>query len=101
MLINLTHDSLPWCEAVLEYSLALPNIIRLIVSSQAQRRKLGLVVKSEPADAIDGTQEGDDDDPGVQLSDRLCLALGLLTNLVQCAAGAKSLIRDIREYKFV
>ena len=46
---------------------------------------------------IDAVQEGGEDEQGAQLSDRLCLALGLLTNLAQSAPEAKTLVREIRK----
>ena len=73
----------------------MPVIIRLIALSQAQRqiRESNLNVKRED----EGGNEPDldaEDDKSAQLLDRLCLALGLLTNLVQNVPEAKSSIRD-------
>lgn len=115
VLINLTHDSLPWCEAILREPMALPLVVRLIVFAQRQRQQSSLsndasnktaqrlsdaAVKNESSEA-DGDFEMretlDEDDRGAGLLDRLCLALGLLTNLVQGAPEAKDLLRDARK----
>ncbi|KAJ3558253.1 hypothetical protein NM688_g1032 [Phlebia brevispora] len=104
VLINLTHDSLPWCEAVLEEPSAITTVVRLIITAQVQRQRIdtAVKVKRESQDTIlsqDSLQAagemGEDvaeDDTSAQLLDRLCLALGLLTNLVQGTPEAKKLI---------
>ncbi len=87
VLINLTHEDLPWCRAVLDDDLSMPSIMHLIVSAQRERR---LLEKRVDAD------EGDPDyaETAARSLDRLCLALGLLTNLVQATPDARHLIGD-------
>ena len=87
MLINLTHEDLPWCRAVLDDDLAMPATMHLIVTAQRERRLL-----EKHADA----EEGDSDhaESAARSLDRLCLALGLLTNLVQATPDARHLIGD-------
>ncbi|KAI1798133.1 hypothetical protein LXA43DRAFT_875771 [Ganoderma leucocontextum] len=87
VLINLTHEDLPWCRAVLDDDLSMPAIMHIIVTAQRQRR---LLEKRVDAD------EGDSDhaETAARSLDRLCLALGLLTNLVQATPDARHLIGD-------
>ena len=65
--------------------------MRLITTSQAQRQNLS---EAEIAGS-NGTILGEDD-KSAQLLDKLCLALGLLTNLVQSVSSTKRLIHDDR-----
>ncbi|KZV87032.1 hypothetical protein EXIGLDRAFT_752495 [Exidia glandulosa HHB12029] len=70
VLINLTNGSSQWCDALLGVPTCMALLARLIVSSHHGRKSF-----------VSRSQGGDEDaaDP----LDRLCLALGLLTNLVQ------------------
>ncbi|EJF63754.1 hypothetical protein DICSQDRAFT_153594 [Dichomitus squalens LYAD-421 SS1] len=87
VLINLTHEDLPWCRAVLEDDLSTLAIMFLVVMAQRQRR---LLVK-----CVDAEETGSEDAENAARSlDRLCLALGLLTNLVQAASDARHVIAD-------
>ncbi len=78
VLINLTHDSSIWCRTLYQGGEALYMIVRIIVASN--RHRAALLIKKEPdEDPLDQA----DGDMSAQVLDRLCLALGLLTNLVQ------------------
>ncbi len=87
VLINLTDESRIWCQALLDNPLTLVAIVRVITTSQRQR--LSALKRSTSAD-----DEGEGED-AAQLLDRLCLALGLLTNLVQVKSETAKLIRDL------
>lgn len=76
VLVNLSHDNETWSGALLGNDLTVPMIFRLIVSSHHR---------------IATTRSYEDK---IHVSDRLCLALGLLTNLVQVDERAKDLIRE-------
>ena len=76
VLVNLSHDNEAWSSALLDNELTVPMVVRFIVSSHCR---------------IAGTKSYDDK---IHISDRLCLALGLLTNLVQVDERAKDLIRE-------
>lgn len=78
VLINLSHDNETWSSALLDNELTVPTVVRFIVSSHSQ---------------IAGTGPYEDK---IHVSDRLCLALGLLTNLVQADERAKDLVRETR-----
>lgn len=90
VLINLSHDNLSWCQGILSIATALPTIMRMVILSQRQRIEV-----TYRGDAFQPSQDNDEDDGAAQLLDRLCLALGLLTNLVQGALESKALIRDL------
>lgn len=87
VLINLTHEDLPWCRAVLDDDLSIPAVMYLVVMAQRQRRLLEKRVDAEEADSEDAEN-------AARSLDRLCLALGLLTNLVQATPDARHLIGD-------
>ena len=76
VLVNLSHDNETWSGSLLDNELTVPMVVRFIVSSHYR---------------IAGTKSYDDK---IHISDRLCLALGLLTNLVQVDERAKDLIRE-------
>ena len=78
VLVNLSHDNGAWSGALLDNELTVPMVVRFIVSSHHR---------------ITETRSCDDK---IHVSDRLCLALGLLTNLVQADERAKDLIRETR-----
>jgi len=90
VMLSLTQDDAAWCQTLLEDALTLPFIMRTIMKSHAQRcsalsdrRVTGATIQAE-------------DDNDAQILDRLCLALGLLTNLVQGSDTAKDLTRKTR-----
>ncbi|KAI0372028.1 hypothetical protein BV20DRAFT_1034890 [Pilatotrama ljubarskyi] len=87
VLINLTHDDRSWCEAVLDDPLSMPAIMHLIVLAQRQRRLLEKQLEAEEA-------KDEDNDDAARCLDRMCLALGLLTNLVQATPDAKASMND-------
>ena len=91
VLLSLTQDDASWCQAFLEDELTLPFIMRIIMKSHAQRcSALSNRRVAEVAPQVE-------DDNDAQILDRLCLALGLLTNLVQISDMAKDLTRNIRK----
>ena len=73
--MNLSHDNETWSGALLDNELTVPMIVRFIVSSHHQ---------------VASAKSHEDK---IHTSDRLCLALGLLTNLVQVDERAKDLVR--------
>ncbi|KAI0777752.1 hypothetical protein BD413DRAFT_467628 [Trametes elegans] len=85
VLINLTHDDLPWCQTVLDNALSMSAVMHLIVMAQRQRR---LIEEREDAEQA----EEDDAEDSARCLDRLCLALGLLTNLVQVTPDASAIV---------
>jgi hypothetical protein len=90
ILISLSHENRHFCEAILQQELAMPFVVRAIVKSHRQR------ISSFGSKANPGSET----DKEAQPLDRLCLALGLLTNLVQSTDVAKEQCREIRELPF-
>ncbi|TFY75736.1 hypothetical protein EWM64_g8276 [Hericium alpestre] len=89
VLINLSHDNATWCKLLLRQELTMPVVVSLIARSQTSRTRRSHKDEDTPTLDDDGDHEGD-----AQAFDRLCLALGLLTNLVQADEGsAKDLVR--------
>jgi hypothetical protein len=80
VLINVSHENPTWCGLLLHQELMIPVISSLIASSLYGAR--------------DVTETGERD---AQAFDRLCLALGLLTNLVQVDKNCKDLCRETSE----
>ncbi|RPD65599.1 hypothetical protein L226DRAFT_543211 [Lentinus tigrinus ALCF2SS1-7] len=85
VLINLTHEDLPWCRALLEDDFTMPAIVNLIIMAQRQRRMLEKRTNADEADL-------EEVDNAAHCLDRLCLALGLLTNLVQATPEGRHVI---------
>ena len=88
VLLSFTRDDADakWCHDLLDDDLLLPYIIRTIMKSHDQR----LVILSNKE------RGAEEDDNEAQILDRLCLSLGLLTNLVQASHSAKDQTRKSR-----
>ncbi|KAI9511640.1 hypothetical protein F5148DRAFT_1317045 [Russula earlei] len=82
VLINVSHENTTWCELLLHQKLMIPAISSVIATSL-----------HSPHDVIEIDESGE---PGAQAFDRLCLALGLLTNLVQVDEKSKDLCRETK-----
>lgn len=78
VLINISHENPTWCQLLLRQRLMVPVISSLIAISL-----------HAPRDTNEEASERD-----AQAFDRLCLALGLLTNLVQVDEESKNLCRE-------
>lgn len=94
VLISLTHDNPAWCEGVLESDLTFTLILRIIATSQRQRQ----VIPSATNGHEHLSEDHEHDELSAALLDRLCLALGLLTNLVQVVEDVKGLAADTSRY---
>ena len=81
VLINLSHENPTWCQLLLYQEFTIPAISSLIASFLHG--------------ANDTAQETGERD--AQAFDRLCLALGLLTNLVQVDKNSQDLCRETSE----
>jgi hypothetical protein len=80
ILVNLSHEDSEWSRRCLGEPLAFPYIMRTIARAQAEL----LRSSSSPAPSEDRSDDGGHH----TAMDRLCLALGFLTNLVQETEGA-------------
>lgn len=98
VLINLTHDNPAWCRALVDNGKTLGCVLRVIVGSHPGNE---FVVKKEEEEddevvLLKGNGEGNEEESEeARVLDRLCLGLGLLTNLVQGAERTKDLVREI------
>jgi hypothetical protein len=91
VLVTLTFDNQDWSQSLIGHELIIPFLMRTIVSSHhKQSESLAGTddIKSRPPP---------EDSPDLQQFDRFCLALGLLTNLVQGSADAKEQCRETCE----
>lgn len=98
VLINLSHDNPVWCQSLVKDPLLVLALIRVTMLSHRQHLDAvgnrSRVVSGEK----DEEEEEDESDAAAQLLDRLCLSLGLLTNLVQTCEEAKEVLRLTRKY---
>ncbi|KAF5386684.1 hypothetical protein D9615_001914 [Tricholomella constricta] len=120
VLVSLTHADAVWARRIAESECALAFVLRVVVGDSGGRRVGGEVKKEEDGgkdgkskeegrdikleeefgDESPGADDnhGSDDDHRMQSIDVLCLALGLLTNLIQGVPGFKDVLRDARTY---
>jgi hypothetical protein len=95
ILVNLTHANELWGRKVVQCEYAMHFLLRIIHNaSQSMVQRRGDMVKIEE-------EEEDLDDRNVERAetcalDTLCLALGLLTNLVQAVKEVKEAVRETR-----
>ncbi|KAK0214959.1 hypothetical protein IW262DRAFT_1321414 [Armillaria fumosa] len=104
VLVSLSHRDQDWCENLLAHPTALLFIIRTIVRADRVRHeyqgtphdKTNNKVKKEESDMeLNDEETSDDDTSQARVLDRLCLALGLFTNLVQQVEDAKDVLRGL------
>lgn len=88
VLINLTHDDFSWCQALLSELMTISLTVRIVVTSQQQRAAASV----RQGDGID--EDDSENSASGSCLDCLCLALGLLTNLVQAAEDASDTVRE-------
>ncbi|KAM6497239.1 hypothetical protein JOM56_007712 [Amanita muscaria] len=114
ILVSQTHANAGWCQAIVRYPYSPTFMIRLVAwagdtyhSFASNGGRNGKEVQGEDGEAArlpneeinDHTAEmtkRDDSDEEIRWQDRLCLALGLLANLVQAVDEAKELVRETR-----
>ncbi|KII91108.1 hypothetical protein PLICRDRAFT_122892 [Plicaturopsis crispa FD-325 SS-3] len=87
VLVNLSHDDVPWSTSLIRNPYTLPLVMRLVARSDRERSVSA--VKKEEEELLA-------DDRHAHSLDRLCLGLGLLTNIIQVIDEAKDLCREIR-----
>ena len=83
VLVAGSQDSKRWCEGVLSNPYTTPFILRVLAKAHRERKATGN--KDSPA------SDADDEARALDLT---CLALGLLTHLVQLVDDAKDVIRN-------
>jgi hypothetical protein len=98
VLVSLTHGDAAWARAVVECECAsaLAWVIRVVMQFEwgVAKREREVKKEDEEIEVVAGGEDASERE--TQVLDRLCLALGLLTNLVQVVEETKDLLRDIR-----
>jgi len=104
LLVSLTHSDETWGRKVVECEFSMGFLIRIIFKTgqELQEAKNNVIVKSEESLKIEPDLSEDQtslliEHTDSQALDTLCLALGLLTNLVQSVDLAKQRIRTTRK----
>lgn len=104
--MSLTHDEPGWCIALLDQELGPLHIVRTVI--RAHKNMLPQVKREPVEEQVMMKQEDDsvfdfeEEDcipnvAGALALDRLCLALALLTNLIQGCEDAKDTFRNLRQ----
>lgn len=111
VLVSLTHADESWGRKIVDSECALGFILRIILGSCSgladtavkKEEKNGTIsgkgkgkMKEEADEHPHGKETPEDADDSARALDTLCLALGLLTNLVQVVDGTKDLLRETR-----
>lgn len=91
VLVSLSHENTECCSALLLQPFTMPLILRTILKSHNERQQS---VSTSKRRKHDQTALQAEDDGDAHILDRLCLALGLLTNLIQMAEDAKDISRE-------
>ncbi len=86
VLVSLTHGDEQWCRQVLKHESGPLFVMRTIARADSLRHEKAKVKREQDCHA---------NEEDAQLLDRLCLALGLFTNLVQSVHEAKDVLRDL------
>lgn len=111
ILVSLADSSPQWCSTMLAEPLCLSNILRLVITFRPDRKsnsnvrsgfrspvKSNRVLKLDSDDNSDGEGEGEKEGGEVDMEankmDILCLALALLTHLVQSTSHAAAELRE-------
>ncbi|KAF5362389.1 hypothetical protein D9756_002188 [Leucocoprinus leucothites] len=101
ILLNLTHGDPNWAQSVISNEFAVSWVVRLILASSHKDKGEDIKVNVKVEENVDHQDiTGGGGRPGSKKSsqqqhawDRLCLALGLLTNLVQSVPEFKNVLR--------
>ncbi|KDR80790.1 hypothetical protein GALMADRAFT_264743 [Galerina marginata CBS 339.88] len=99
VLVSLTHANRPWGRRVVQSEFTMGWLMRLIHKCGQQLHFDKHQVKVEEGIKLEETERHSDEQDGTASShalDTLCLALGLLTNLVQIVEEAKQVVHDTR-----
>ena len=99
ILVNLTHANELWGRKVVQCEYAMNFMLRIIHNaSQSMVQRRGDMVKIEEGEKEDLDARNDKSMERAETCalDTLCLALGLLTNLVQAVKEVKETVRETR-----
>ena len=101
ILVNLTHANELWGRKVVQCEYAMNFLLRIIHSasqSMVQRRGDMVNVVEEEEEDLDARNDKSVERAETCALDTLCLALGLLTNLVQAVKEVKEAVRKTRMF---
>ena len=100
--VNLTHVNELWGRKVVQCEYAMNFLLRIIHNaSQSMVQSRGDMVKSEEEEEVLGARNDKNLERAEMCAlDTLCLALGLLTNLVQAIKEVKEAVRETRMCSF-
>ncbi len=106
VLVTLTHMDELWARKVVQGEYTVSCLLRTLAAAgrDMQSSQAPIVKKEEDDDelALDGADaSGSGRESDAQALDTLCLALGLLTNMVQSIDETKDIIRETRESDFL
>jgi hypothetical protein len=101
ILVNLTHANELWGRKVVQCEYAMSFLLRIIHNaSQSMVERHGDMVIKEEEEDLDVRNDKSVERAETCALDTLCLALGLLTNLVQAVKEVKEAVRETRMFAF-
>lgn len=105
ILVSLTHANESWARRVVQCEYTMGWLMRLIYKNGRDVQRNWSKIEAENPVKSEETEELLSDDqeetnPNATALDTLCLALGLLTNLVQVVQEAKHVVNDTRMFSF-
>ena len=95
ILVNLTHANELWGRKVVQCEYAMNFLLR-IIHNASQNMRRGDLVKIEEEEDLASRNDKSVERLETSALDTLCLALGLLTNLVQAVKEVKEAVRETR-----
>ena len=95
ILVNLTHANELWGRKVVQCEYAMNFLLR-IIHNASQNMRRGDLVKIEEEGDLASRNDKSVERLETSALDTLCLALGLLTNLVQAVKEVKEAVRETR-----
>lgn len=95
ILVNLTHANELWGRKVVQCEYAMNFLLR-IIHNASQNMRRGDLVKIEEEEDLASRNDKRVERLETSALDTLCLALGLLTNLVQAVKEVKEAVRETR-----
>lgn len=84
VLLSLTQDDKEWCQSVIACEMAIPFFMRTVMRSHKHR-----TLSIHATSAL-----GEENEEDAHILDRMCLSLGVVTNLVQELSIAKNMLRQ-------
>ena len=95
ILVNLTHANELWGRKVVQCEYAMNFLLR-IIHNASQNMRRGDLVKIEEEEDLASRNDKSVERLETSALDTLCLALGLLTNLVQAVKEVNEAVRETR-----